>query len=208
MNDGASALVLANKEIAREFGTGGRALARIVSTADAAIDPVDFPVAPAKAVPIALERAGITKDQVAVWEFNEAFAAVIKANEKVSLILAGLEISFGNSSCSCRSWLMYISYRSSVSRMPRWTCSVVPFPWAMLSEALAPVSSSLCFTSCSQASTVWQPSATAEVLPVPWSCRSWIAWTNLSAMYNVLMIPFITSAHIWTWNGMYINYYE
>jgi acetyl-CoA C-acetyltransferase len=55
-----------------------------VSSADAAIDPVDFPVAPAKAVPIALERAGITKDQVAVWEFNEAFAAVIKANEKVN----------------------------------------------------------------------------------------------------------------------------
>ncbi|KAJ5733792.1 hypothetical protein N7493_002578 [Penicillium malachiteum] len=83
MNDGASALVLCNKELAREFGSGGRALARIVSTADAAIDPVDFPVAPAKAVPIALERAGITKDQVAVWEFNEAFAAVIKANEKI-----------------------------------------------------------------------------------------------------------------------------
>lgn len=85
MNDGASALVLVNKDLAREFGTGGRVLARIVSTADAAIDPVDFPVAPAKAVPIALERAGITNDQVAVWEFNEAFAAVIKANEKVSL---------------------------------------------------------------------------------------------------------------------------
>lgn len=84
MNDGASALILGNKELAREFGNGGRALARIVSSADAAIDPVDFPVAPAKAVPIALERAGITKDQVAVWEFNEAFAAVIKANEKVS----------------------------------------------------------------------------------------------------------------------------
>ncbi|EPS33098.1 hypothetical protein PDE_08060 [Penicillium oxalicum 114-2] len=83
MNDGASALVLANKALAREFGTGARALARIVSSADAAIDPVDFPVAPAKAVPIALERAGITKDQVAVWEFNEAFAAVIKANEKI-----------------------------------------------------------------------------------------------------------------------------
>ena len=84
MNDGASALVLANKELAREFGAGKRALARIVSSADAAIDPVDFPVAPAKAVPIALERAGITKDQVAVWEFNEAFAAVIEANKKVS----------------------------------------------------------------------------------------------------------------------------
>ncbi|KAL4955738.1 Thiolase, N-terminal domain-containing protein [Aspergillus filifer] len=83
MNDGASALVLANRDIAREFGAGKRALARIVSSADAAVDPVDFPVAPAKAVPIALERAGITKDQVAVWEFNEAFAAVIEANKKI-----------------------------------------------------------------------------------------------------------------------------
>jgi len=83
MNDGASALVLANRALAREFGTGKRALARIVASADAAIDPVDFPVAPAKAVPIALERAGITKEQVAVWEFNEAFAAVIRANERI-----------------------------------------------------------------------------------------------------------------------------
>lgn len=87
LNDGASALVLGSKDVAREFGNGNRALARIVSSADAAIDPVDFPVAPAKAVPIALERAGISKDQVAIWEFNEAFAAVIKANEKVSSIV-------------------------------------------------------------------------------------------------------------------------
>ncbi|KAA8570348.1 hypothetical protein EYC84_002647 [Monilinia fructicola] len=57
--------------------------ARICGSADAAIDPVDFPVAPAKAVPIALERAGIRKEDVAIWEFNEAFAAVIKANEKI-----------------------------------------------------------------------------------------------------------------------------
>ncbi|KAL1976607.1 hypothetical protein VTN31DRAFT_2889 [Thermomyces dupontii] len=83
MNDGASALVLASRELAQQYGSGSRVLARIVASADAAIDPVDFPVAPAKAVPIALERAGITKDQVAVWEFNEAFAAVIKANEKI-----------------------------------------------------------------------------------------------------------------------------
>jgi acetyl-CoA C-acetyltransferase len=83
-NDGASALVLVNKALAQEYGSGSRVLARIVSSADAAVDPVDFPVAPAKAVPLALERAGITKDQVAIWEFNEAFAAVIKANEQVS----------------------------------------------------------------------------------------------------------------------------
>lgn len=83
LNDGASALVLGSKSLAQEFGTGSRVLARICGHADAAVDPIDFPVAPAKAVPIALERAGITKDQVAVWEFNEAFAAVIKANEKI-----------------------------------------------------------------------------------------------------------------------------
>ncbi|CAJ2512811.1 Uu.00g009300.m01.CDS01 [Anthostomella pinea] len=83
LNDGASALVLGSKAIAQEFGASSRVLARICGSADAAIDPVDFPVAPAKAVPLALERAGITKDQVAVWEFNEAFAAVIKANEKI-----------------------------------------------------------------------------------------------------------------------------
>ncbi|KAL2173851.1 acetyl-CoA C-acetyltransferase [Thermothelomyces heterothallicus CBS 202.75] len=83
LNDGASALVLGSKAIAQEYGAGSRVLARICSSADAAVDPIDFPIAPAKAVPIALERAGITKDQVAVWEFNEAFAAVIKANEKI-----------------------------------------------------------------------------------------------------------------------------
>jgi acetyl-CoA C-acetyltransferase len=84
-NDGASALVLGNKAIAQQYGAGSRVLARICGSADAAIDPVDFPVAPSKAVPLALERAGITKDQVAIWEFNEAFAAVIKANEQVCL---------------------------------------------------------------------------------------------------------------------------
>lgn len=84
MNDGASALIVTNKALAKQYGKGKRVLARIVAYADAALDPIDFPVAPAKVVPIVLERAGITKEQVKVWEFNEAFAAVIKANAKVS----------------------------------------------------------------------------------------------------------------------------
>ncbi|KAJ4269985.1 hypothetical protein NW762_001658 [Fusarium torreyae] len=83
LNDGASALVLGSKAIAQEYGSGSRVLARICGYADAATAPIDFPVAPAKAVPVALERAGITKDQVAVWEFNEAFASVILANQKI-----------------------------------------------------------------------------------------------------------------------------
>lgn len=85
-NDGASAVVLASKAIAEKYGKNSRVLARIVSHADAAVDPIDFPIAPAKAVPIALERAGITNEDVAVWEFNEAFAAVIEANAKVGIL--------------------------------------------------------------------------------------------------------------------------
>lgn len=92
LNDGASALVLGSKAIAQEFGSSSRVLARICGSADAAMDPIDFPIAPSKAVPIALERAGITKDQVAIWEFNEAFAAVIKANEKI-LGLEGAKVN-------------------------------------------------------------------------------------------------------------------
>lgn len=90
LSDGASALVLGNKEIAKKYGKGNKLLARIVATADAAVDPIDFPIAPSKVVPIVLERAGITKEQVKVWEFNEAFAAVIEANAKVRL-----EVNFG-----------------------------------------------------------------------------------------------------------------
>ncbi|KAI1616707.1 acetyl-CoA acetyltransferase [Exophiala viscosa] len=101
-NDGASALVLGNKAIAQQYGKDSRVLARIVSSADAAIDPVDFPVAPAKAVPLALERAGLKKEDIAIWEFNEAFACVIKANEQIlglenaNVNLLGGAISLGH----------------------------------------------------------------------------------------------------------------
>lgn len=82
-NDGASALVLGSRSIAQEYGERSRVLARIVAYADAAVDPIDFPVAPAKVVPKVLQRAGLRKEDVAVWEFNEAFAAVILANGKI-----------------------------------------------------------------------------------------------------------------------------
>lgn len=106
MSDGASALVLGSEAVAKEYGANSRVLARIVASADAAIDPVDFPVAPAKAVPLALERAGITKDQVAIWEFNEAFAAVIKANEKVSAVSNLANVPFANDNFRFWAWRM------------------------------------------------------------------------------------------------------
>ncbi|KAL9059734.1 MAG: hypothetical protein Q9162_001035 [Coniocarpon cinnabarinum] len=86
-NDGASALVLGNKDLAKEHGSKSRVLARVVSYADAAIDPIDFPIAPASAAPIALQRAGLKTSDIVHWEINEAFAAVVVANAR----LLGLE---------------------------------------------------------------------------------------------------------------------
>jgi len=74
LNDGASALVLASAEAVE--ANGWKPLARIVSTADAAHAPEWFTTAPAKAVPIALKKAGWDTADVDLWELNEAFAVV------------------------------------------------------------------------------------------------------------------------------------
>lgn len=84
-SDGASALVLGSRAIAENYGGRSRVLARIVSYADAATKPIDFPLAPTLAIPKALERAGLGVKDIAKWEINEAFAVVSKANEKASL---------------------------------------------------------------------------------------------------------------------------
>lgn len=77
LNDGASAMVLASKEKVEELGL--KPIAKIVSFADAAHDPMFFTTAPTKAAPIALERAGISKEDVSFYEVNEAFAVVTLA---------------------------------------------------------------------------------------------------------------------------------
>lgn len=82
-SDGGSALVLGSKEIAQQYGKESRVLAKIITYADAALDPIDFPIAPASVVEKLLKQSGLSKSDIAVWEFNEAFAAVIKANAKI-----------------------------------------------------------------------------------------------------------------------------
>jgi acetyl-CoA C-acetyltransferase len=83
LSDGASALVIGSHALATEYGRESRVLAEIISYGDAAVDPIDFPIAPSKVVLLILERAGLKKSDISVWEFNEAFAAVIKANQKI-----------------------------------------------------------------------------------------------------------------------------
>lgn len=74
MNDGAAALVLMSKEKADELGI--KPIAKIRSYADAEQAPEWFTTAPALAVPKAVEKAGLTIDQVDFFELNEAFAVV------------------------------------------------------------------------------------------------------------------------------------
>lgn len=81
LNDGASALILVSKEKMEELGL--KPLAKIVSYADAAQEPENFTTAPAKALPIALKKAGLGLTDIDFFEFNEAFSVVGLANNKI-----------------------------------------------------------------------------------------------------------------------------
>jgi 3-oxoadipyl-CoA thiolase len=73
INDGASAVLLVEAARARELGL--RPMARVVSTAVAGVDPAVMGVGPVPATRKALERAGITVDELDLVELNEAFAS-------------------------------------------------------------------------------------------------------------------------------------
>ena len=73
LTDGASAIVLASGERAAELGV--EPLARVVSSAVYGIDPLFMGLAPAWAIPLAIQRAGLTPEQIDVWEVHEAFSA-------------------------------------------------------------------------------------------------------------------------------------
>ena len=81
INDGAAALVLMSEEKAQSLGL--KPLAYIKSYADAAQEPKWFTTAPAKALPKALDKAGISISDVDFFEFNEAFSVVGLANAKI-----------------------------------------------------------------------------------------------------------------------------
>ena len=74
ISDGAAALVLARADVAKERGL--KPVARIVAQASHAAEPRWFTTAPVGAIEKVLKLAGWTKDQVDLFEINEAFAAV------------------------------------------------------------------------------------------------------------------------------------
>lgn len=81
LNDGAAALILMTQSVADKLKL--KPLARIVGYADGECDPIDFPIAPAIAIPKLLKRTNVNKNDVALWEINEAFSVVVLANQKL-----------------------------------------------------------------------------------------------------------------------------
>jgi len=81
INDGAGAVILMSEEKAKAMGL--KPLATIVSYADAAQEPKWFTTSPAKALPKALDKAGLKVSDVDFFEFNEAFAVVGLANAQI-----------------------------------------------------------------------------------------------------------------------------
>ncbi|QQL50832.1 acetyl-CoA C-acyltransferase [Mucilaginibacter ginkgonis] len=81
LNDGAAALVLMSKTRAEAMNV--KPLARIVSYADAQQAPEWFTTAPSKAIPLALQRAGLQNSDIDYFEINEAFSVVAIANNQL-----------------------------------------------------------------------------------------------------------------------------
>ncbi|WP_457611184.1 acetyl-CoA C-acyltransferase [Lutibacter sp.] len=81
LNDGAAALIIMSADKAKELKL--KPIAKILGYADAAHEPEWFTTAPAKALPKALNKAGISQNDVDYFEFNEAFSVVGLANMKI-----------------------------------------------------------------------------------------------------------------------------
>lgn len=80
INDGAAALVLASESAVREFNLSP--MAEIIAYGDAAHEPERFTTAPVKAANKILNLSGLKKEDIDLWEVNEAFAVVTLAFNK------------------------------------------------------------------------------------------------------------------------------
>lgn len=80
LNDGASALIIASAEAVEKYGL--KPIAKLKGYGDAAREPEWFTMAPSKAVPVALDKAGLDISDIDYWELNQAFSVVGLANTK------------------------------------------------------------------------------------------------------------------------------
>jgi len=80
INDGAAALVLASEEAVKKHNL--KPIAEIIAYGDAAHEPERFTTAPVKAANKVLSLAGLKKEDIELWEVNEAFSVVTLAFNK------------------------------------------------------------------------------------------------------------------------------
>ncbi|KAH9389904.1 Acetyl-CoA acetyltransferase, mitochondrial [Tyrophagus putrescentiae] len=78
INDGAAACILMSEAAVKKYNA--TPLAKVIAYADAAIDPIDFGIAPAYAIEKLLNKAHVHKSEISHWELNEAFSTVGIAN--------------------------------------------------------------------------------------------------------------------------------
>ncbi len=95
VTDGAAALIMMSAAEAER--RGAKVLGRLVSSAVAGLDPTRMGLGPAYAMPAALDCAGVARDDVAVWEINEAFSAQVLACLKALESRAFCERELGRS---------------------------------------------------------------------------------------------------------------
>ena len=81
INDGAAALLVMSEERAKSLGL--KPLVEIVAQSSAAKAPIEFTTAPADAIAKVLKKANMTKDDIDLYEINEAFAVVSLAVNKI-----------------------------------------------------------------------------------------------------------------------------
>lgn len=94
LTDGAAAVIVMSAEKAKALGI--KPIAKILGMAIGGVDPAIMGIGPTVAVPKALKRAGITQDQIDLFELNEAFAAQsLAVVKKLGLDLAKLNIYGG-----------------------------------------------------------------------------------------------------------------
>ena len=84
MNDGAAAVLLMTKDKALSLGL--KPLSYIRGYADAEQAPLWFTTSPSVALPVALKKAGLKKEDINFWELNEAFSVVGIENAKRMVI--------------------------------------------------------------------------------------------------------------------------
>ncbi|MFN4220195.1 MAG: acetyl-CoA C-acetyltransferase, partial [bacterium] len=79
--DGAAALLMVSEKALKKYNL--KPLARVIGFAESFDEPSNFPVAPSLSTKSLLKKYSINKDEIDLWEINEAFACVLAANMKI-----------------------------------------------------------------------------------------------------------------------------